>query len=306
MIAVIGSNMVDLVTYIDRMPVLGETLEAPNFQIGCGGKGANQAVAAALMGTKVLMVTRVGDDIFADNTIRNFKVHGIDTTYVKKVPNTSSGVAPIFVDKSAQNSILIIKGANNHLTPASIDEAAESIKKCSLILLQLEVSLETVYYAIEFGKKNGIPVLLNPAPANTELDIEKVCDCEFFMPNETELMTLTGLPVDTLEQVDTAARVLVDKGLTNVIVTLGSRGSLWVHKDGTNHIEAIKVDAVDTSGAGDSYIGCFAAIYEESKDVLKAMQAANIYAALGVQNKGTQASYPTKVAYEEFAAKVGG
>ena len=134
-IAVIGSNMVDLITYIDEMPQIGETLEAPNFEIGCGGKGANQAVAAAKLGANVMMVTRVGDDLFAENTIRNLQKAGVDTQYVKSVAGSSSGVAPIFVDKSSQNRILIIKGANNHLLPADVEAAADALKACQFIIL---------------------------------------------------------------------------------------------------------------------------------------------------------------------------
>jgi len=304
MIAVIGSNMVDLTTYVERMPAQGETLEAPSFAIGCGGKGANQAVAAALLGNEVLMVTRVGDDIFADNTIANFKKFGIETKYVKKVANMPSGVAPIFVDASSQNSILIVKGANNKLLPEAIDEAAADLKKCSMILLQLEVPLETIYYAIDFGKKNNIPVVLNPAPATKDLDIQKVCDCAFFMPNETELSILTDMPVNTLEEVVAAAKILVNKGLKNVIVTLGSRGSVWVHDDTHTFVPSLKVNAVDTSGAGDSFIGCFASMYEETKDILKAMKCATTFAALGVQGKGTQSSFPSRERYEAFLKEV--
>lgn len=245
-VAVIGSNMVDLTSYITRMPVIGETLEAPSFSMGCGGKGANQAVAAARCGAEVLMITKVGDDAFADNTIRNFKAHGIDTRYVQKVPEMSSGVAPIFVDESGKNSILIIKGANNCLKPENVDAAEEDLVKCQMIILQLEIQLETVYHAIDFGKKHGIPVLLNPAPATKELDIGKVCDCTFFMPNETELSILTDLPVDTDEEVLAAADVLIRKGLENVIVTLGGRGSMLVTAEGHELVPAYKVDAVDT------------------------------------------------------------
>ena len=167
-IAVIGSNMVDLITYINDMPKEGETLEAPDFAIGCGGKGANQAVAAAKMGSQVMMVSSVGDDMFAENTLRNFENHRIDSTFVHQIPNVSSGVAPIFVDAESKNRILIIKGANAHVSPEMIDQAAERLKQCSLIILQLEIPLETVYHAIAFGKKHGIPVILNPAPASNE------------------------------------------------------------------------------------------------------------------------------------------
>ncbi len=293
-IAVIGSNMVDLTSYITRMPVLGETLEAPDFSMGCGGKGANQAVAAAKYGADVLMVTKVGDDFFADNTIANFKKNGIDTKYVQKVPGVCSGVAPIFVDKSGQNSILIIKGANNDLKPADIDAAEEDLKTCKMIILQLEISLETVYYAIEFGKKHNIPVLLNPAPATKELDIAKVCQCDFFMPNETELAILTGMPVSNQEEIEAAAKSLSARGLKHVIVTMGEHGSLLVDENGTQLVKPFKVKAVDSSGAGDAFIGCFACCYVENHDIVAAMKTASAFAALSVAKRGTQKSYPEK------------
>ena len=196
-IAVVGSNMVDLVTYVKRMPVRGETVEAPSFEMGHGGKGANQAVAAAKLGASVVMVTAVGDDMFADNTIKNLASLGVDTTYVRRVAGKSSGVAPIMVEPSGENSILIVKGANADLSPADVERAADALKTCELILLQLEVPLETVYAAIAFGKRHGVRTVLNPAPATPELDPEKVRDVSFFVPNETELAILTGMPVGT-------------------------------------------------------------------------------------------------------------
>lgn len=299
-IAVIGSNMVDLITYIDRMPKEGETLEAPSFENGCGGKGANQAVAAAKLGSKVMMVTKVGDDLFADNTIKNFENYGIDTAYTKKVPGAPSGVAPIFVDKQSKNRILIIKGANEHLSPKDIDEAADDIKKCKLIVLQLEVPLPTVYYAIDFGNKYNIPVLLNPAPASKDLDFDYVCKCDFFVPNETELEILTGMPVETEEQVQEAANYLLNKGVKNVIVTLGHRGVLWVTKDHVERVNSYHVDAVDTTGAGDAFIGCFSHYYVKDNDILKAIQMATGFAGLSVTKKGTQISYPSLEELEQF------
>ncbi|MEH0962220.1 ribokinase, partial [Streptococcus anginosus] len=155
-IGVVGSNMVDLITYVDRMPGPGETLEAPTFEMGCGGKGANQAVAAARLGAEVMMVTRVGDDVFADNTIRNLASFGVDTRHVVKVSGKSSGVAPIFVEQSGENSILIVKGANADLLPVEVDKAAADLKECGLILMQMEVPVETVYHTIEFAAQNGI------------------------------------------------------------------------------------------------------------------------------------------------------
>lgn len=303
-IAVIGSNMVDLITYINDMPKMGETLEAPDFKMGCGGKGANQAIAAAKLGASVMMLSKVGDDVFADNTIRNFQKFGIDTEFVEKVAGVSSGVAPIFVDKSSQNRILIIKGANSYLQPADIDRAEVRLKNCKLFILQLEIPLETVYYAIDFANKHHIPVLLNPAPASRELDINYACKCDFFMPNETELEILTGMPVETMEKIQVAANSLFAKGLKNLVVTLGEKGSVWFHEQHITHIAPYKVNAVDTSGAGDAFIGCFAHYYILTGDVEESMKMASAYSAYSVTGQGTQSSYPNKEMFEQFLQSV--
>ncbi|WP_114571959.1 ribokinase [Exiguobacterium flavidum] len=302
-IAVIGSNMVDLITYIETMPKEGETLEAPDFEIGCGGKGANQAIAAAKMGSRVMMVTKVGDDLFADNTIANFEKHGIDTEFTEKVPGTSSGVAPIFVDPESKNRILIIKGANAHLAPEDVDRAADKLKQCRLIILQLEIPLPTVYRAIEFGNEHGIPVILNPAPASKELDFDAVCKCDFFIPNESELEILTGMPVETEEQIRQAADTLLVKGVKNVIVTMGSRGVLWMTKGESHFVASHRVDAIDTTGAGDAFIGAFSNEYVKTGDILRALKAATAFAALSVTKRGTQSSYPTAAEVEDFIAE---
>lgn len=265
--------------------------------MGCGGKGANQAVAAARLGANVLMVTRVGNDIFADNTVANFAKNGIDTRYVLRT-EMSSGVAPIFVDAESHNSILIIKGANSMLSTADIDAAAADIAQCKLIVLQLEVPLETVYAAIRFGKEHDIPVLLNPAPAQPDLVLSEVKDCSYFMPNESELSLLTGMPVDTIDDVRNAASALLDAGMKNVIVTLGSRGVLWMAEGVDELLPACEVSARDTTGAGDAFIGCFSHYLVQTGDVREALTKANRYAADSVTKLGTQTSYATA---EEFA-----
>jgi len=299
-IAVIGSNMVDLITYIDRMPEQGETLEAPDFAMGCGGKGANQAVAAAKLGADVLMLSKVGDDMFADNTLANFQRFGIDTQYVARVPGVSSGVAPIFVQSDSHNSILIVKGANAHLKPADIDAAQGALRECKLIVLQLEIELETVYYAIDFAKRNGIAVLLNPAPAVAGLHREHLSQLDFFIPNETELALITGKPVDGPDSALVAARQLVEEGIRHVIVTLGDKGALYAGEEGEFRVQGHKVAARDTTGAGDAFIGCFAHHWSQDGDMRKAMTQAVAYSACSVTGRGTQSSYPDAATFGQF------
>lgn len=298
-IAVIGSVMVDLIAYTDTIPKAGETLVAREFAMGCGGKGANQAVAASKLGADVLMMGRVGDDAFAENTLANFAHYGVSTEFVTRVPGVSSGVAPIWVDANSQNRILIIPGANMHLLPADIEAAADRLKACEMIILQLEIPLETVYAAIEFGNAHGIPVLLNPAPASRELDIDYACRCDYFVPNETELEILTGMPVSTEDEIAAAAESLLAKGLKNLIVTLGDKGALWMHDGQRELIAAPVVNAVDTTGAGDAFIGCFAAQLAGGRTPADAIAAAVRYASHSVTGKGTQTSYASA---DEFAA----
>jgi ribokinase len=299
-IAVIGSNMVDLITYIDRMPAQGETLEAPGFALGCGGKGANQAVAAAKLGADVLMLTKVGDDMFADNTLANFQRFGIDTRYVQRVPGVSSGVAPIFVQADSHNSILIVKGANAHLAPADIDAAAPALRECSLIVLQLEINVETVYHAIEFGREHNIPVLLNPAPALAGLSREHLAQLDFLVPNESELALISGQTVDSPESALKAAKTLVASGIRHVIVTLGQQGALYVGEEGEFQIPGLRVNARDTTGAGDAFIGCFIQHWSRDRDIRAAMTQAVAYSACSVTGLGTQTSYPDASAFAAF------
>ncbi|GEO78930.1 ribokinase [Companilactobacillus mindensis DSM 14500] len=298
-ITVIGSNMIDLITYLDRMPVEGETVSAPDFEMGFGGKGANQAVAASRLGSDVAMITMVGHDNFGKQQLANFQKVGIDTSCIG-VGNSNSGAAPIFVDPSSDNRIIVIKGANNELTPEVLDSYKEQIKNSKLIVLQQEIPLETNYHAIDLAEEFGVPVLLNPAPANNDLNLKYVSKVEFFSPNETELSTLTGLSTSNLDEIKTAAKFLVKEGVGNIIVTLGSKGALWVNKDHEEIIPGKKVKAIDTTGAGDSFIGSFAHYFTEGESIPEALKHANEYAAVTVTKKGTQKSYPTKDELKEL------
>ncbi|NTA40052.1 ribokinase [Agrobacterium salinitolerans] len=299
-IGVVGSNMVDLITYVDRMPGPGETLEAPTFEMGCGGKGANQAVAAARLGAEVMMVTRVGDDVFADNTIRNLESFGVDTRHVVKVAGKSSGVAPIFVERSGENSILIVKGANADLLPVEVDKAAADLKECGLILMQMEVPVETVYHTVEFAAQNGIETILNPAPAAANLDPERIRQVTFLVPNESELALLSGLPTDTDEDIVTAARSLIARGIRTVIVTLGGRGARMITSNEIVNIEPVQVTPKDTTGAGDAFIGSFARFYAETREVVSSLKKASLYAAHSITRPGTQKAYASLEEFEAF------
>jgi ribokinase len=299
-IAVVGSNMVDLVTYITRMPAPGETIEAPDFEIGCGGKGANQAVAAAKLGSAVSMVTKVGDDIFGENTRRNLAQHGIDIRHVETVAGKSSGLAPIFVEASGENSILIVKGANADLLPADVDTAEETLRAADLILMQMEVPRETVIHTVRRAAEWGVRTILNPAPAAADLNVDDLRDLSFLVPNESELALISGLPTGSEEEIAAAALSLIERGIGTVIVTLGGRGARLVTRAGVVPIAPVRVTPVDTTGAGDAFIGAFAHFLAATGEVEGALAHAARYAAHSVTGRGTQKSYATPEAFEAF------
>ena len=218
------------------------------------------------------------------------------------MPGVSSGVAPIFVDEKSQNSILIIKGANAYLKPADVDRARDRILKSDIVIMQLEISLETVYHTIELCASRSVPVILNPAPADASLDVQRIRSAAFFAPNETELQTLTGMPTGSLDEVKAAARTLLKKGLSRVLVTLGDKGCLLLTPDQETLVPGFTVKSTDTTGAGDAFIGCFAVSYVETGSITKAMQTANRYAALSTMKPGTQKSFLDRAAFEAAPA----
>src|ERR1700688_2885217 len=255
-IAVIGSANIDLTTFSDRFPRAGETIFGQKFDLGFGGKGANQAVAARLCGAEVFMVARVGSDLFGPATIENFKKLGIDTTHVKQIEGVSSGVAPIFVEPNGQNRILVVKGANDLLKPADVDAASELLRSVDCMVLQFEIPLETVYYSVAFARKNGIPCIVNPAPAQP-VDLDALAGLDYFVPNESEAEAITGIPVRHVEDAKKCAASLLSSGVKRIIITLGANGSLLAGREGTEHIPAYSVKSVDSTGAGDAFIGSF-------------------------------------------------
>lgn len=289
-IAVVGSANIDLTTFAERFPKPGETIFGQSFDLGFGGKGANQAVAARLCGADVFMVARVGSDLFGPATIENFRKQGIDPTYVKQVEGLSSGVAPIFVEPSGQNRILVVKGANDAIKPADVDAAADMLKSVDCIVLQFEIPVETVYYTIGFARKHGIRCILNPAPAQL-VDMAALQDLDYFVPNESEAETITGSAVKTVEDAKTCAAQLVAGGIRRVIITLGANGSLLASRDGSEHVAPFAVNSVDSTGAGDAFIGSFAVFLGEGAPEKEAVRRANLYAGLSTAGIGTQKSF---------------
>jgi ribokinase len=260
-ILVVGSMNADLVIRAPRFPQPGETISGEDLQIIPGGKGANQAIAAARQGASVTMVGRVGNDSFGPELINNLKRNNVDTSHVQIDSRSATGTAIIIVDTNGQNSIVLSPGGNGKLSPADLDDVPFADHK--LLLLQLEIPLEVVFSAAQRAKEEGLRVLLNPAPA-CSLPDELVSLSDFILPNETELSLLTNQPVHDLASAGKAAGTLIERGAQNVIVTLGANGALIVSGQQVTHVNTYQVDVVDTTAAGDAFIGGFAAKLLES------------------------------------------
>lgn len=298
-IAVVGSANTDLTTFSDTFPRPGETVFGKSFDLGFGGKGANQAVAARLCGAEVVMVAKVGHDLFGEATVKNFASFGINTTHVRIVNGVSSGVAPIFVEPSGQNRIIVVKGANDTLKPADVDEATEALRSVDTIVLQFEIPLETIYYTVRFAHKHEIRCIVNPAPA-LPADLSELAPADYFVPNETEAEVIAGLPVHSTDEAKKCAAALLGKGFRKVILTLGARGSLLASSEGMELMPPFAVTPKDTTGAGDAFIGSFAVFLAEGLSEKEALLRANLYAALSTMRVGTQKSFPKR---EEFEAE---
>jgi ribokinase len=289
---------VDLTTFTDRFPRPGETIFGREFNLGFGGKGANQAVAARLCGAEVAMVARVGEDLFGPATVDNLASFGIDTSHVRVTPGVSSGVAPIFVDTSGQNRILVVKGANDHLRPQDIDAAAEVLKAADFVILQLEVPLETVYYTLHFARVHNIGSILNPAPGQP-LEAREIGNADYLIPNETEAEALTGIPVENSDDARRCALRLLENGVRRVIITLGENGALCAGAEGVYHVAPFPVKPLDTTGAGDAFIGCVACFLAQGCQEMEAISRANLFAALSTLGRGTQKSFVSREKLED-------
>lgn len=293
-ICVVGAANIDLISYVPRLPRMGETLHGDRFHMGYGGKGANQAVMAAKLGAGVTMVTKLGQDMFGEGTLENFESWDINTTHVHFTDEAFSGVAPIAVDPEAHNSIIIVTGANDFLTEEEIEAARSDIAASQILVCQLEIPLDINLAALRVAREEGVTTIFNPAPAQPDLPDEVYELSDIFCPNESETELLTGEPVNTLEEAETAARLLLDRGAGTVILTLGERGSLLVTAGEATHVPATPVQALDTTGAGDAFVGSLAYFMAEGRPMREAIEKANAIAAMSVTKSGTQVSFPTR------------
>lgn len=292
-ICVVGSSNYDLIAYTDRLPKQGETIIGNNFSMGFGGKGANQAVTSAKLGGDVTMVTKLGGDVFGKETLENYKNLNFNINYVYFTDKASSGVAPIWVDKEGNNSIIVVPGANALITPEDVEYARKEIASSSILVCQNEIPLETTKKALQIAREEGVVTFFNPAPApEKELSKEYFELTDIFCPNESETELLTGKTINTFDDAVEAGRKLIEKGVKKVLMTLGSNGCVFITKDSVTHVPGINVKPFDTTGAGDCFIGSYAYFFAIGLNDKQAAEKACKVASYSVQKAGTQKSFP--------------
>ncbi len=292
-IIVIGSSNTDMVVTSSRIPVPGETILGGSFAVMPGGKGANQAVAAARLGADVTFVTRIGTDIFGDEAYNHYKNDQIDTSHIVRDEETPSGIAMIMVDAEGENAIAVASGANMKLAIEDVDRAEQAIADADIMILQLEVSYESVQHAAALAAKHSVPVILNPAPAR-DMDDALLQHVDYLTPNETEARILTGVDVTDNASADRAARVLLSRGVSTVILTLGAKGAWWATPDSSGSVTTATVHPVDTTAAGDAFNGGLAVALARGLPLVRAIRYANHAGAVSVTRPGAQPSLPTE------------
>ncbi|MQY78155.1 MAG: ribokinase [Bacteroidetes bacterium] len=290
-IVVIGSTNTDMVIKSDHLPAPGETLLGGTFFMNPGGKGANQAVAASRLGGKVTFISKTGNDIFGEQSVQNLKNEGINTEYMAVDPENPSGIALITVDSMAENCIVVAPGSNMTLKPDDIDKAIKQIELAEIVLLQLEIAIETVEYAAQIAFRNKRKIILNPAPAQ-KLSDSLLKTIYILTPNETEAEILTGVKVTDIDSAEKASGILRNKGVEIVLITMGANGAYVLTNKLSKLIPASKVKAVDTTAAGDTFNGALAVAVSEGFNIEEAVKFANKAASIAVTKFGAQASIP--------------
>lgn len=298
-IVVVGSSNTDMMIKLERIPRAGETLLGGEFLTAAGGKGANQAVAAARAGGQVSLIARVGCDALGDQAIDGFTGDGIDVSHVTRDRRSASGVALIFVARNGANSIAVAGGANARLAPADVNQARAQIARAKVLLMQLEIPLRTVATAARLAASHGALVILNPAPAQALPD-SLLRHISILTPNEPEIELLTGTRLNGIASAKKAADKLRRRGVRTVVLTLGARGALIVNDQGSRLVPGFKVKAVDTTAAGDVFNGALAVALTEGQPLEQAVRTANAAAAISVTRWGAQPSAPTRQAIERF------
>jgi len=300
-VVVVGSSNTDMVVKAERIPRVGETISGGQFVMAAGGKGANQAVAAARMGAEVTFVAKLGDDLFGQQAVANYQEEGIITDLILRDPEHHTGVALIIVDAQGENLIAVAPGANHALRAKDLDRAAERIRSADVLMLQLEIPLETVRVAIDIAAESGVPVILDPAPA-APLDRSLLAKVDYLTPNESEAERLTGVAVKDETSAQAAARKLLEAGAKHVIVTLGAQGALVATREQTVLVPSCRVEAKDSTAAGDAFNGALAAALGEGVELPAAVRRACMAGALSATRMGAQPSLPTREQLDRFLA----
>lgn len=293
-IVVVGSSNTDMVVKSERLPSPGETVTGGQFLMAAGGKGANQAVAAARLGAHVTFVAKVGTDMFGDQAIAGYRKEGIQTDFILRDPHSATGVALILVDQKGENLISVASGANHALSPDDVRRAAEAIRTADLMVLQLEIPIETVAAAARLAAEAGVPVILDPAPAPAgPLDPSLLKHVTYVKPNETEAERLTGIPVRDEASARQAAARLIESGVRCAVITMGAKGALWVDAARSGFVHGVSVKAVDSTAAGDAFSGALACALARGTALDEAVRYAGVVAAISVTRLGAQPSLPT-------------
>ncbi|HET7578897.1 MAG TPA: ribokinase [Bacillales bacterium] len=292
-IIVVGSVNMDMVVNVDKRPAKGETVLGDHFFMTPGGKGANQAYAAAKLGGDVTFIGAMGQDIFRERLTNQLKSVNINTEYIHISETAPTGTAFITIDREGDNSIVVAANANTELTPDILRKKEEAFRHAKLLMIQLEIPIETVLEAVKLAKKHGLRVLLDPAPAR-ELPESLFPDIDFLTPNQTEMEQLTGVKVADVKSAEVASTILLDKGVKTVFAKMGNRGVTVVSPHTIRHNQGYRVHAIDTTAAGDAFAGAVGLSLVEKDDVFEAGSFGNAVAALAVTKTGAQDSVPTR------------